>query len=672
MQLKHNTAFLIRAMLYSFCCWLLPVIAVHAAQQASARDIRVVIDLSGSMKQNDPHNHRTKAVQLFSEVLPADVRAGIWTFASDVNMLIKHGIVDKTWKDHAFKAATKIHSYGLHTNIEKALTVATDDWYKPDPKIERHLILLTDGYIDVSKDKNKNTASRNRVINKILPLLKTKGIIVHGIALSEHADHELLKKLSHKTLGNYKVINNASDLDRYFFKLFQTTTKPDTVPFKANRFKIDKAINDMTIVLFSTNYPTKIITPQKENWSFKHHPATVKWVKSDNYEVITVRNPIDGAWRVDAPLDPDNKVMVVTNLRLNVNKLPDLLMPGDKINIKAYLTDDHKIIEKESFIKLVSLKSVVKKKGAITRSIIKTHYAGKGSFLATLDSSRYENHNILTLTARGPTFTRQYEHEFSVVTNPVIFETKIINDERILIEAHIDDRVIDQDRLTLILDDHHSGKPLDPAAGKWILYLDNSYSGKNVTINIDSYFHNGKAFHKAIQLKLPIVNKKIVKHVVIEKKQKQPIQQSPVKPVTASKKMPAHPTEKNDGKAKSKASPGPAEEESGSFNWILVFIIVLVVNGAIIAAGYYIYRYFKKSGSDSMTLDESEVISTPAQNLDNDDSNLDEISGLEDIDTNITNSEESVIEDIDGLEDINEDETMTDDQNKPDVKSGEK
>ena len=697
MQLKRNNSVLLRNMLASWCLWLMPVIALHAAEQAGMRDIRVVIDLSGSMKQNDPHNHRTKAVQLFSEVLPSDVKAGIWTFASGVNMLIKHGTVDKTWKQRAFESATKIHSYGLHTNIEKALTVATDDWYKPDPKVERHLILLTDGYIDISKDKNKNTASRKRVINKLLPALKAKGIIIHSIALSEHADHALLKKLSHKTQGNYKVINNASDLDRYFFKLFQTTTKPDTIPFKANRFKIDKAINDMTVVLFASNYPTKLITPQKEKWSFKNHPATVKWVKSDNYEIITIRNPIDGDWRVDAPLDPDNKVMVVTNLKLNVNKLPDLLMPGDKPDIKTYLTDEHKIIDKDSFIKLVNIKITAKKKGAITRSVLKTKYTGKGYFTSTLDSDNFENLNILTIIARGPTFTRQYEHEFTVVTNPVKLEAHAVNDNRILVEAVIDNRVIDSDSLKISIDDHGHSKLFDYATGKWSLYLDNKYSGKTITMNVDSHFHNGKVYKKSYKLQLPVLKEKVIEHV--KPAVKPAVKHTPVKKVeVATPPAPVDTLNKHDVKTE------VVKKDKGTFSWILVFTIILVVNVAIIIAGYYIYRYFKKTGADSMDLDESEVNQLSDNKNESSDSSLDEIEGLEDIDSEISSQDKpestekstesnenevnenktqpeepaidesdnnDILEDIDGLEDIDDTNTTTDGKPKAEVKSGE-
>ncbi len=49
---------------------------------AATSDVRVVIDVSGSMKQNDPQNLRAPGLRLLSGLLPPESAAGVWTFAS--------------------------------------------------------------------------------------------------------------------------------------------------------------------------------------------------------------------------------------------------------------------------------------------------------------------------------------------------------------------------------------------------------------------------------------------------------------------------------------------------------------------------------------------------------------------------------------------------------------
>ncbi len=94
----------------------------------AAADTRVLIDISGSMKENDPQNLRRPALRLLVGLLPKDSRAGVWTFGQYVNEEIHLGKVDQGWRDRARASASKIHSRGLYTDIEEVLKRSTEDW----------------------------------------------------------------------------------------------------------------------------------------------------------------------------------------------------------------------------------------------------------------------------------------------------------------------------------------------------------------------------------------------------------------------------------------------------------------------------------------------------------------------------------------------------------------
>ena len=126
------------------------------------RDIRVLIDVSGSMKHNDPKNLRAPALRLLVNLLPKGTHAGVWSFAQYVNPLVPEGVVSEDWQRQGTEAAGRIHSRGLFTDIGKALAVATKGWEEKDPETARHLILLTDGMVDVSKTPGANAEARQR------------------------------------------------------------------------------------------------------------------------------------------------------------------------------------------------------------------------------------------------------------------------------------------------------------------------------------------------------------------------------------------------------------------------------------------------------------------------------------------------------------------------------
>jgi len=164
-----------------------PVKSVHSALSKKARikkitDLRVLVDISGSMKKTDPDNLRRPALQLLAGLIPQGSLAGIWNFGKQVNMTVKIGSVNDAWRELVRQQSKKINSVGLFTNIEGAMRNVSFDWKTPDPRYKRNLIILTDGHVDISKDEKLNKASRRRILKELLPRLEKAQVRIHTIA----------------------------------------------------------------------------------------------------------------------------------------------------------------------------------------------------------------------------------------------------------------------------------------------------------------------------------------------------------------------------------------------------------------------------------------------------------------------------------------------------------
>lgn len=111
-------------MVVSISCWLwigaISLTLSHLSFAETVSDVRVLIDVSGSMKTNDPKNLRAPAVRMLVGLMPEGTRSGIWTFGQYVNMQVKLDNVDSQWKQSAMAEADKIHSRGLYTKIGRA------------------------------------------------------------------------------------------------------------------------------------------------------------------------------------------------------------------------------------------------------------------------------------------------------------------------------------------------------------------------------------------------------------------------------------------------------------------------------------------------------------------------------------------------------------------------
>ena len=325
-------------------------------------DVRVLIDVSGSMKANDPRNLRIPAVRLVAELMPLGATAGIWTFSEKVEQLIAANTVDAEWKAAANEATARIHSNGQFTEIEAVLGAATRDWDTVDADaVGRHVTLLTDGMVDVSKQAAESTASRKRILGPKLARLKSYGAQVHTIALSVNSDRELMTALAENTDGWAKDIADATSLQRVFLHMFEQAASPDMVPLLDNRFEVDKSIIEMTLLVFrgQSKNPLQLVAPSGVHIDQSALAENINWRAESGYDLVSVTAPEAGTWQLNTDSDPDNRVLIVTDLKLDLDDLPTAVMVDELLTIDAHITEHGQPLVREDFLTLLNTELVV-------------------------------------------------------------------------------------------------------------------------------------------------------------------------------------------------------------------------------------------------------------------------------------------------------------------------
>ncbi len=393
-------------------------------------DVRIVIDVSGSMKKNDPKNLRAPGLEMIVGLLPAGSKAGVWTFAKYVNMVVPHREVNKQWRADAQKQAPKIHSKGLFTNIEQALKKATVNQTKAASGLRRSVILLSDGLVDISSDPKASITSRQRILTEIVPRLKKANIVVHTIALSGDADQALLREIALETDGWYEQVNDAEQLQKVFLHLFEKATNRDSLPLTDNHFKIDDSISEMTVLVFRQpdSKPTELRRPDQSKISVNSQLDTVRWQHSDTgYDLITVTNPQRGAWTIDADLDPNNRVMVLTDLKLKTTDLPNNILIGEAFDFDVSMTNHDKMIKRQDFLKLLNVK--LTHENEVMTVIEESLNASQGNYRTQVgDTFQPGRNDIVTIVTSG-TFERQRRQSINVVEMPFVINTEQLLDE---------------------------------------------------------------------------------------------------------------------------------------------------------------------------------------------------------------------------------------------------
>ena len=355
------TAFL----LLSSILWVGVSTATSAAEgdnKALPYDVRIVVDISGSMKQTDPNDLRIPALNLLLELMPEGAQAGIWTFGRYVNNLVPVAKVDDVWRSQAKKSALKISSFGLQTNLSGALNDAA--WgLSAESGFQQSIILLTDGKIDMAEAgaanaEQINTQERKKLMSQVLGKYRVAGANIHTLALSDLADKNLLQEIALETDGLYSEAQDAEALMKAFLRAFDQAIPAEQVPMEDNTFVIDSSVNEFTALIFKPSagaQETALLTPGGERWTEMKHPASVRWHKDVSFDLITIKLPEAGTWIAEADLDPSNRVTILSDLALRIKGIPATIFPGDKLDVQINLTNEGDVVDSSEILRLTDI-----------------------------------------------------------------------------------------------------------------------------------------------------------------------------------------------------------------------------------------------------------------------------------------------------------------------------
>lgn len=406
---------------------LLSVFLATPVLAADTTDLRVLVDVSGSMKKNDPSGLRIAASNLLIDLLPQGASAAVWTFAGGAEPLVPLAGVDTAWRERARAAVPAIHSRGQFTDMRTVLEAATRDWREAGPPAPdaptRALILLTDGVVDVADGPTASAVSRNFILGDLVTDLKSLGVNVHTVALSRSADRELLAALADATEGRYELAEDAAALNRVFLRMFEQSVARDAVPLAGNRFTIDSSISEFTLVAFHGDSPKTITltTPLGTALDATTRDPDIRWRRDQGYDLITIAQPPPGEWVLSGAEDPDNRVMIVTNLGLEVDPLPGYILSDENLTARFRLTEGDIPITRADFLDLVEADVRVDEAAPMPAKRL-----AEGDFETQIAPLGSRGERVLKFTARGETFERVTQRRVTVLDNPLRLDARVL------------------------------------------------------------------------------------------------------------------------------------------------------------------------------------------------------------------------------------------------------
>ena len=130
------------------------------------------------------------------------------------------------------------------------------------------------------------------------------------------------------------------------------------IPYFDNRFRIDAQLEEVTLLFYRTMGSPPVILVKPDGSKVKvnqHDRETVQWFDDRTFDMIKMKHPMPGPWQAIGQIQPGSHIMVMSEVQLEVEPLPNIMLSGETIKITGKLYNGGLAIDNPSFQDVVRL-----------------------------------------------------------------------------------------------------------------------------------------------------------------------------------------------------------------------------------------------------------------------------------------------------------------------------
>ncbi|MBW3163837.1 TIGR03503 family protein [Ferrimonas balearica] len=130
----------------------------------------------------------------------------------------------------------------------------------------------------------------------------------------------------------------------------QAELTPQTTELLDNRFRIDHAIDQITILAQRApgSAPVVVVKPDGSKWYAHRHPDSVTWNATQSSDLIRINNPTPGPWQLVGEVVDGSELRLMSEVALRHDPLPERVYRGERVKLTAELLgDDDRIVMRD-------------------------------------------------------------------------------------------------------------------------------------------------------------------------------------------------------------------------------------------------------------------------------------------------------------------------------------
>ena len=124
------------------------------------------------------------------------------------------------------------------------------------------------------------------------------------------------------------------------------------IPYFDNRFRIDEELEEVTFLFYRRSGTQPVILVRPDGSKLKINSVQkdkVQWFDDRTFDMIKIKSPMVGPWQVIGQVEPNSKIMIVSEIKLEVTPLPDIILQGETLKMEGRLLNGEMAIDNPSF-----------------------------------------------------------------------------------------------------------------------------------------------------------------------------------------------------------------------------------------------------------------------------------------------------------------------------------
>jgi uncharacterized protein (TIGR03503 family) len=156
------------------------------------------------------------------------------------------------------------------------------------------------------------------------------------------------------SLASYAFQEEKTEIEYY-----NQDNVTNRIPYFDNRFHLDAQLDEITLLFYrrSGSPPIILVRPDGSKLKINNLPKDrVEWYDDKTFDMIRIKKPMPGPWQAVGEILPHSKIMIVSEVSLEVEPLDEILLSGETIKVKGQIYNREKVVDDPLFNDVINLK----------------------------------------------------------------------------------------------------------------------------------------------------------------------------------------------------------------------------------------------------------------------------------------------------------------------------